>query len=130
MSDSFLCILDMGFELTLAILKPDVSANPLAVRAIRKAILADGFGVVRTKQVKMTRSKAENFYSEHEGKFFYGRLINFMSSGNLHVHVLARENAIRRWRELLGPTKVYKTRFERPDSIRGQFVFGGQGRTS
>ena len=44
-----------------------------------------------------------------------------MSSGECHAHVLAKENAIADWRTMLGPTKVFKTRFEQPLSVRGMF---------
>ncbi len=43
-------------------------------------------------------------------KFFFNRLVSFMSSGPLHCHVLAREDAIAEWRRIMGPTKVFKTR--------------------
>ena len=54
-------------------------------------------------------------------QFFYNRLVGFMSSGECHAHVLAKENAIADWRAILGPTKVFKTRFEQPLSVRGKF---------
>ena len=44
-----------------------------------------------------------------------------MSSGECHAHILAKENAIADWRAILGPTKVFKTRFEQPLSVRGMF---------
>ncbi len=46
-------------------------------------------------------------------KFFYNRLVSFMSSGPVHCHVLAGEGAIAGWRSLMGPTKVFKTRYAR-----------------
>ena len=42
------------------------------------------------------------------GKFFYNRLVTFMTSGEIGVHILARHDAITRWRQLMGPTKVYR----------------------
>ncbi len=111
----------MRLQLTLAILKPDVVANPRVLYAIRRRILDEGLKVVRTKRFRMSRNQAEDFYAEHEGKFFHGRLVTFMSSGESDVHILAATDAIKRWRKLMGPTKVFKTRFEDPDSIRGRF---------
>ncbi len=108
-------------QLTLAILKPDVTPMLFSVSDIRQNILDAGFLVVRTSTVRMSRARAEEFYSEHSGKFFYNRLVGFMSSGEAHAHVLAKTNAIQDWRSLLGATKVFKTRYEQPHSIRGRF---------
>ena len=65
--------------------------------------------------------RAEQFYSEHKEKFFYNRLVTFMSSGPCQPLILARQDAISGWRELMGPTKVFRTRFSHPESIRGRF---------
>ena len=65
--------------------------------------------------------EAEQFYSDHKEKFFYNRLLTFMSSGPSDVHILAEYNAIFKWRQLLGPTKVYQAQFTDPNSIRGMF---------
>ena len=51
-------------------------------------------------------SRAEEFYSEHREKFFYNRLVTFMSSGPCQPLILASQDAISRWRELMGPTKA------------------------
>ena len=66
-------------------------------------------------------ARAEEFYSEHREKFFYNRLVTFMSSGPCQPLILAREDAISGWRELMGPTKVFRTRFSHPESVRGRF---------
>lgn len=108
-------------ELTLAILKPHVIPNIFACRWIKEKILENGFKIVRAKTFRMDEDLAGNFYDEHKHKFFYGRLVSFMSSGPVEVLILAKENAIADWRRLLGPTKVYKTVISHPDSIRGMF---------
>ncbi|KAK3608595.1 hypothetical protein CHS0354_042587 [Potamilus streckersoni] len=108
-------------QLTLAILKPDIVAQPHIVRQIKNVILRHGFYFVRSKLLTLTRAKAEEFYKEHDGKFFHNRLVSFMSSGPISVHILARENAIAEWRKLMGPTKVLRTIYENPECIRGQF---------
>lgn len=69
----------------------------------------------------MNEDLAKAFYEEHKTKFFYRRLVEFMTSGPVEVLVLAKENAISDWRSLLGPTKVFKTVISHPDSIRGMF---------
>jgi len=111
----------MSLQLTLAILKPDITPMTYAMLNIRDRMLDGGFLIVRTKKLRLGRVRAEQFYAEHEGKFFYNRLVGFMSSGECHAHVLAKENAIADWRAILGPTKVFKTRFEQPLTVRGKF---------
>ena len=111
-----------SLQLTLAILKPDLTARPYTVEHVRSAILQNGFIAVRSQQVQLSREKVEQFYQEHCGKFFYNRLVTFMSSGLSHIHVLGREDeAIQKWRQMMGPTKVLKTRFQNPETIRGSF---------
>ncbi|XP_059622976.1 nucleoside diphosphate kinase 6-like [Phlebotomus argentipes] len=114
-------IREKPLELTLAIIKPHVIKNSCALTKIRDVILRNDFQVVKNDRVCISRSSAEDFYAEHSKKFFYQRLVTFMSSGPSDVYILARENAIAKWRELLGPTKVYKTIISHPESIRGRF---------
>ncbi|XP_047492376.1 nucleoside diphosphate kinase 6-like isoform X1 [Penaeus chinensis] len=108
-------------QLTLALLKPDVTRVPYVLQAIRSKILSEEFLVVRHKEVRLSRQETEKFYGEHEGKFFYNRLVTFMASGPTHALVLAREDAIKHWRALMGPTKVYKTKYEAPHTLRGLY---------
>merc|ERR1719341_1140319 len=88
-------------------------------------IIENNFLVVRSKILNLPRSRAEQFYAEHKEKFFYTRLVTFMSSGPCQPLILARQQAITGWRELMGPTKVFKTRYSHPDSIRGRFELMG-----
>ncbi|PNF28065.1 Nucleoside diphosphate kinase 6 [Cryptotermes secundus] len=90
-------------------------------RKIRETILSSGFYVVQRKSTIMTEEVAAEFYAEHRNKFFYNRLVTLMRSGPSEVHILARQNAIKVWRSLMGPTKVYHAQFTAPESIRGRF---------
>jgi len=108
-------------QLTLAILKPDITRVPFNLAEVRQMILDRNFLVVRSKFEDLSRRRVEQFYAEHEGKFFYNRLVTYMSSGTCHAHILARPDAIAEWRRLMGPTKVIRTRYEHPDTIRGRF---------
>ncbi|VDM30516.1 unnamed protein product [Hydatigera taeniaeformis] len=67
----------------------------------------------------MSRGRAEEFYAAHRGKFFYRRLVNYMMAGPIGVYVLVGESAVLKWRELIGPTKTYKTVIFQPTSLRG-----------
>ncbi|KAM3603587.1 uncharacterized protein V6R79_025592 [Siganus canaliculatus] len=108
-------------QLTLAVIKPDAVAHPVLLEALHQRILKDKFVIVRCKDLVWKRQDSERFYIEHSGRFFYQRLVEFMSSGPMRAYVLAREDAIRHWREVMGPTKVFRARYTSPASIRGQF---------
>lgn len=111
----------MPLELTLAIIKPDVCRNPHNLQLIRQIILDNNFLIVDTRVTHLSRREAEKFYVEHKSKFFFNRLVTFMSSGLLSAHILARENGIQHWRKLMGPTHVYKAQYEDPDCVRARF---------
>ncbi|KAH9422182.1 Nucleoside diphosphate kinase 6 [Dermatophagoides pteronyssinus] len=108
-------------ELTLAIIKPHICNDPSCLQEIRSIIVKNKFLLIKSAQIHLTRVQAELFYEEHRGKFFYERLVTLMTSGELSVHILAKINAIQEWRKLMGPTKVFKTRLEQPNTIRGIF---------
>ncbi|KAK0179730.1 hypothetical protein PV327_005453 [Microctonus hyperodae] len=108
-------------QLTLAILKPHVVKNPFAIQRIRDLIIDNNFKVVRSRRTILTLKDANLFYEDHKQKFFFNRLVTFMSSGPSDIYVLARENAISKWRELMGPTKVYQAQYLAPDTIRAKF---------
>lgn len=108
-------------ELTLAIIKPDAMKQPHAVNGIRNLIVEREFFVVRSKIGLLSIENARRFYEEHQRKFFFNRLVTFMTSGKSQFLILAKENAIADWRKLMGPTKVYQAMYTAPDSIRGSF---------
>lgn len=110
-----------NLELTLAILKPDICRNPYIVQEVRQQILENRFFFVKSRNTCLSNLEAEKFYEEHKRKFFFNRLVTFMSSGSISVHVLAREDAIKRWRDMMGPTRVFKALYEEPNSLRGRF---------
>lgn len=62
----------------------------------------------------MKTIEAEEFYKEHKGKAFFNGLIEFMTSGPIVAMVLAKVDAIRAWRELMGPTNVFDARLKAP----------------
>jgi len=99
-----------NFQVTLALLKPDVAGNPRLLQSIEKLILSKNFYVVKRQQARWTRDKAEQFYFQHKDKFFYERLVGFMSSGPVTGLIIAKDNAVHDWRSLMGPTKVYQVR--------------------
>lgn len=66
-------------QLTLAIVKPHIIKNPFSLEAIRNIIVSSNFKVVKSKRKNITLDEAERFYEEHMHKFFYNRLITFMT---------------------------------------------------
>ena len=90
-------------ERTLAIIKPDGISRNL-IGAIIKRIEGIDIKVIAMKMIFMTREQAEGFYRVHKGKPFYRSLTEFMSSGPAVVMVLEGEDAIRRYRDLMGAT--------------------------
>lgn len=67
-----------------------------------------------TLTVQLTPQRAQDFYGEHKGKDFFETLVNFMTSGPVYALVLARQNAIKEWRSLMGPTNSNTARAEKP----------------
>ncbi|XP_063365798.1 nucleoside diphosphate kinase 6-like [Cydia amplana] len=107
-------------QLTLAIIKPHAVKNPVALSFIRN-VIKNKFIVIKTKRVSLDKEAAGKFYSEHVGKFFYNRLVTFMTSGSVDLHIMGHCNAIELWRRMLGPTSVYKGQFQEPYCLRGMF---------
>ena len=94
-------------ERTLAIIKPDGVERRLAGEVIRRLEAAD-LKIAAIKMIRMTKAQAKGFYKVHEGKPFYDSVTDFMSSGPCIVMILEGENAIARYRKLMGATDFRK----------------------
>jgi nucleoside-diphosphate kinase len=90
-------------ERTFAIVKPDAVARK-ATGAILQRIEESGLEIVAMKRIQLTEQLARGFYAVHKARPFYGDLVKFMSSGPVVLLVLEGEDAIKRWRDLMGPT--------------------------
>jgi nucleoside-diphosphate kinase len=97
----------MAIERTFSIIKPDATARNLT-GAINAMIEAAGLRVVAQRRVRITREQAETFYAVHRERPFFGELVAFMISGPVVVQVLQGENAIARYREIMGATDPAK----------------------
>lgn len=69
----------------------------------------------------MSLELAKEFYSEHQNKFFFNRLITFMSSSPIYALILAKTDAITSWRSLIGKANVYRTIYYDPECLRSKF---------
>ncbi|EDO39201.1 predicted protein [Nematostella vectensis] len=102
-------------ERTLALIKPDAVHKSDEIEEI---ILQHGFTILQKRRAHLTPEQTSDFYAEHYGKMFFPSLVAYMSSGPIMALVLARENAISYWRQLIGPTNTQKARDQAPESLR------------
>jgi nucleoside-diphosphate kinase len=93
----------MALERTFSIIKPDAIKRNL-VGEIYHRIEKAGLQIIAAKMVHLNEAQASGFYAEHEGKPFFDGLKQFMTSGPIMVQVLEGEDAIARYRELMGKT--------------------------
>lgn len=97
----------MATQRTLCIIKPDaVAANKEG--AILDAILADGFQVLALKRLRLSEDQARAFYAVHKERPFFGSLVSFMCGGPIVVAALAADDAVTRYRTLIGATDPAK----------------------
>jgi nucleoside-diphosphate kinase len=108
----------MAIERTFSILKPDATRRNLT-GLINAMIEKAGLRIVAQKRVKMTREQAETFYAVHKARPFFGELIQTITAGPVVVQVLEGENAITRYRDVLGATDPAKAE---PGTIRKEFA--------
>jgi nucleoside-diphosphate kinase len=104
----------MALERTFSIIKPDAAARNLT-GAINAMIEQVGLRIIAQKRVHISREQAETFYAVHRARPFFPELVQFMTSGPVVVQVLEGENAIARYRELMGATNPAKAA---PGTIR------------
>ena len=88
---------------TFSIIKPDATARNLT-GAINKVIEEGGLRVVAQRRIQMTQAQAERFYEIHKERPFFGELVEFMTSAPVVVQVLEGENAVARYRDVMGAT--------------------------
>jgi nucleoside-diphosphate kinase len=97
----------MAIERTFSIIKPDATARNLT-GAINAVIEKAGLRIVAQKRIRMTKAEAETFYGVHRERPFFGELVTFMTSGPVVVQVLEGENAVAKYREVMGATDPAK----------------------
>ena len=90
-------------ERTFSIIKPDATKRNLT-GAINKMIEENGLRIIAQKRIKLTRLQAEDFYNIHKDKPFFKDLVDYMTSEPVILQVLQGENAIVRYREVMGAT--------------------------
>jgi len=88
---------------TFSIIKPDATERNLT-GAVNKVIEDGGLRIVAQRRIQMTQVEAERFYGVHSERPFFGELVEFMTSGPVVVQVLEGENAVARYRDIMGAT--------------------------
>lgn len=107
---------------TYGMIKPDAYMN---IGKIVDAVLSNGFVIKRLKMTRMSLDDAAEFYKEHYGKGFYNELINFMSSDYIVGMELVKKDAVKAWRDFIGPTNLETARRDAPYSLRS--LYGSSG---
>jgi len=105
-------------ERTLILVKPDAFARNLTGEIIAR-FERKGLRVVALKQMTLTRELAERHYAEHDGKPFFGELVDFITSAPLVAMVLEGASAVKAARQVIGATNPLEAA---PGSIRGDFA--------
>jgi nucleoside-diphosphate kinase len=104
----------MAIQRTLSMIKPDAMEKNSS-GAILARFQEEGFIVRAMKQIHPTRAQVEGFYAEHKGRGFFDELVTFMSRGPIIVLCLEREDAIAKYRDVIGATDPAKAA---PGTIR------------
>lgn len=108
----------MATQRTFSIIKPDATAGN-HTGAINSLIEKAGLRIIAQRRIRMTREQAERFYAIHAERPFYEELVTFMISGPVVVQVLEGEDAVARYREVMGATNPDEAA---PGTIRKLFA--------
>jgi nucleoside-diphosphate kinase len=118
----------MARERTFSIIKPDATRRNLT-GAVNDRIEKAGLRIIAQKRIKMSKKDAEGFYAVHRERPFFPGLVAFMTSGPVVVQVLEGENAVAKYREVMGATDPAKAaagtiRKDFSESIEANSVHG------
>ncbi len=108
----------MGTQRTLSIIKPDATKRNLT-GAINHKIEDSGLRIVAQKRMRLTGDQAGRFYEVHKARPFYGELVDFMTSGPVVVQVLEGDEAVKKYREVMGDTNPANAK---PGTIRAEYA--------
>ena len=97
----------MAIERTFGIVKPD-AVEKGAVGGVVDMIEKAGLKIVGLRMLRMSDGQARAFYAVHKERPFFGDLVKFMTSGPCVVMAIDGEEAVRRYREVMGPTDSTK----------------------
>ncbi len=101
---------------TLSIIKPDAVKRNITGK-INTIIENAGLKIIAQKMMKLTKKQAESFYEVHAARPFFGELVETMTAGKVVVQVLEGENAVEKYREVIGATNPKEAK---PGTIRAE----------
>lgn len=107
-------------EQTLFIVKPDGVGRKIVGEVISR-FEKKGFAILKLKMFTFTKEMAEQFYSDHKSKPFFGDLVSFITSGRVVAAIMEGNNAISTTRLMIGSTKSFEAA---PGTVRGDFGLG------
>src|SRR3984885_3104561 len=107
----------MATQRTFSIIKPDATRRNLTGK-VNAVVEAAGLRIVAQKRLHMTQAQAETFYGVHAARPFFRDLVTFMISGPVVVQVLEGENAVAKYRDVMGATNPANAA---PGTIRKEF---------
>ena len=108
----------MALERTFSIIKPDATARNIT-GLVNAKIEEAGLRIIAQKRIHLTADQAGGFYAVHKERPFYNDLVEFMTSGPVVVQVLEGEDAIARYREVMGATNPAEAA---PGTIRAEYA--------
>uniref|UniRef100_A0A8D2J7X8 NME/NM23 family member 8 n=1 Tax=Varanus komodoensis TaxID=61221 RepID=A0A8D2J7X8_VARKO len=109
-------------ERTLALIRPALFQERR--ESILKRIEEEGFEIAMQKEINLSEEQARLFYKEHEDQDYFPAILEEMTSGPTLALALVRENAIQKWRGLLGPKTVEEAKEQCPTCLRAEFAIG------
>ena len=95
---------------TFSIIKPDATKRNIT-GSVNQIIEDSGLRIIAQKRILMTKVEAENFYSVHKERSFFSDLVEYMTSEPIVIQVLMGENAIIKYREVMGATNPEEAEF-------------------
>jgi nucleoside-diphosphate kinase len=110
----------MAVEQTLIVIKPDGFRRNLTGKVLAR-FEEKGFQIKNLRYYNFTKEKAQEFYSVHKDKPFFGELVSFISSGPVVACILEGNNAVATTRIMIGATKSFEAT---PGTIRGDYGLG------
>lgn len=108
----------MAIERTLSIIKPDATKRNITGK-INTILEENGLNIVAQKKLFLSSREARIFYAVHKDRPFFGELVDFMVSGPVVIQVLEGENAVEKYRKVMGATNPANAE---PGTIRKEFA--------
>ncbi len=108
----------MSGNITFTMIKPDAVENG-HIGAILDKINQAGFKIIAMKMTQLSKRDAEEFYSIHKDRPFFGELVEFMTRGPIVAAVLEKENAVEDFRSFIGSTNPAEAA---PGTIRNLYA--------